>query len=312
MLSSSLKAALTGAVKGPIQWDVPLSAMTTFRIGGPADGLVTLLDLTELRAVLTLLRQEGVAYKLLGRGSNILAADTGFAGVILQLGGTFTKIERLSPETAQGVEVRVGAGLSLPRFANWCAAEGCSGAEFLAGIPGSVGGGLLMNSGAWGREIGTIVKAVERADHTGVQRLEAAELCFGYRSCNGLAQSVREGSIVTSVDFLLQREEPVRIRECMQQLLRRRMETQPLGPPSAGSVFKNPAGQSAGQLIEAANLKGFRLGDAMVSEKHANFIVNRGCATAVEVGALIREIQYRVAAGSGIQLMPEIEMVGQD
>ena len=312
MLSSSLKAALTGVVKSPIQWNVPLSAMTTFRIGGPAEALVTLLDLAELRSVLTLLKQEEVEYKVLGRGSNILASDHGYGGIILQLGGEFTKLDKLDTETAQTVAVRVGAGLSLPRFANWCAAEGCSGAEFLAGIPGSVGGGLLMNGGAWGQEMRDIVQAAETADHAGVQRFEAAEMGFAYRTCAGLLASVRNGRIVTSVDFRLQRGEQARIRERVQELLRKRMETQPLGEPTAGSVFKNPEGHSAGQLIEASNLKGLRLGDAQVSEKHANFIVNRGAATAIEVSALIREIQRRVASSSGILLEPEIEIVGQD
>lgn len=310
MLSSSLKAALTGVVKSPIQWNVPLAGLTTFRIGGPADALVTLLDHAELQSVLEFCRQDGVPWKVMGKGSNILAADSGFDGLIMRLGSGFKQICRRDSPADDSVSVRVGAGLSLPRFANWCAAEACGGAEFSAGIPGSIGGGLVMNAGAWGQEMGSIVSSAELTNHAERTTIAAQELRFSYRSCRSIRPLLQEGWVVTTVNYKLERGDSRTIRERMQKLLTRRLEIQPLGAATAGSVFKNPPGNSAGQLIEAARLKGFRLGDAEVSEKHANFIVNRGDATSLEVHAVMKEIQERVAVDSGILLEPEIETIG--
>lgn len=307
-LSSSQKAVLTGVVRGKIQWDAPLSAWTTYRIGGPADALVTLLDVEDLQEVLKFCRLEELRWKLLGRGSNILAADEGFGGIVIVLGEGFKYIGR-DPERDQGSNwVKSGAGVGLARLSSWCADSGLSGFEFASGIPGTVGGGVVMNAGAWGRSMADVIRSIELVDHDKIEIISEKHLNFSYRTCRVLAG--RKNAVVTGVTMSFKTAAPEQIKETIRTLKEKRKERQPYGQPNCGSVFRNPEEISAGQLIDEAGLKGRRIGDAAVSEKHANFIVNCGQASAHDVLALIDEIKERVMQTSGVELIPEVQFLG--
>ena len=307
-LSSSQKAVLTGVVRGKIQWDAPLSAWTTYRIGGPADALVTLLDVEDLQEVLKFCRLEELRWKLLGRGSNILAADEGFGGIVIVLGEGFKYIGR-DPERDQGSNwVKSGAGVGLARLSSWCADSGLSGFEFASGIPGTVGGGVVMNAGAWGRSMADVIRSIELVDHDKIEIISEKHLNFSYRTCRVLAG--RKNAVVTGVTMSFKTAAPEQIKETIRTLKEKRKERQPYGQPNCGSVFRNPEEISAGQLIDEAGLKGRRIGDAAVSEKHANFIVNCGQASAHDVLALIDEIKEKVMQTSGIELIPEVQFLG--
>ena len=307
-MNSSQRAVLTGVVRGKIQWDASLSAWTTYRIGGPADALVTLLDVRDLQEVLGFCRSEGVAWKLLGRGSNILASDRGFRGVVMVLGEGFREISCERCDDASAVIVRAGAAVSMTKLANWCCREGLSGVEFAAGIPGSVGGAVVMNAGAWGRSMKDVVSAIELTDEHSAEMVYAEDLGFSYRRCEYRGRD-SAGPVITNAVFSLMSADSGTIGETMRELQARRTSSQPYGKANGGSVFRNPDGASAGTLIDAAGLKGLRIGDAQVSEKHANFIINRGRATADDVRALIAEIRERVLQDSGIGLETEIEIL---
>ena len=306
-LSSSQKAVLTGVVRGKIQWDAPLSAWTTYRIGGPADALVTLLDVEDLQEVLKFCRLEELRWKLLGRGSNILAADEGFGGIVIVLGEGFKYIGR-DPERDQGSNwVKSGAGVGLARLSSWCADRGLSGFEFASGIPGTVGGGVVMNAGAWGRTMADVIRSIELVDHEKIEIISEKHLNFSYRTCRALAG--RKNAVVTGVTMSFKTEAPEQIKETIRTLKEKRKERQPYGQPNCGSVFRNPEEISAGKLIDEAGLKGRRIGDAAVSEKHANFIVNCGQASAHDVLALIDEIKEKVMQTSGVELIPEVQFL---
>lgn len=306
-LSSSQKAVLTGVVRGKIQWDAPLSAWTTYRIGGPADALVTLLDVEDLQEVLKFCRLEELRWKLLGRGSNILAADEGFGGIVIVLGEGFKYIGR-DPERDQDSSwVKSGAGVGLARLSSWCADSGLSGFEFASGIPGTVGGGVVMNAGAWGRSMADVIRSIELVDQEKIEIISEKHLNFSYRTCRALAG--RKNAVVTGVTMSFKTAAPEQIKETIRTLKEKRKERQPYGQPNCGSVFRNPEEISAGKLIDEAGLKGRRIGDAAVSEKHANFIVNCGQASAHDVLALIDEIKEKVMQTSGVELIPEVQFL---
>lgn len=306
-MSSSQKAVLARAVRGKILWDVPLSAWTTYRIGGPADALVTLLDGDDLQEVLKLCHLHELDWKLLGKGSNILASDAGFRGLVLVLGDGFKQIDCRTDNGPQVCQVRAGAGVSLARLSSWCAENGWSGFEFASGIPGTLGGGVVMNAGAWGRSMADVVCQLELVDRENREIINAPHLGFSYRTCR--AYSERKTMVVIAATLTFKAEKPEQIRETIRTLHHKRKERQPYGLPNGGSVFKNPDGLSAGKLIDDAGLKGRRVGDAEVSEKHANFIVNRGQATARDVLTLMEEIKERVLQTSGIELVPEVQFL---
>lgn len=307
-LSSSLKAALTEAVSSPVLWDAPLMAWTTFRIGGPADALVTLLDGKELQEVIRLCEHENVSWKAIGRGSNILASDDGFSGVIIVLGDSFKYIVRGDYLEDGTVIVRCGGAVSLARLTDWCAEQGLAGLAFAAGIPGSVGGAVVMNAGAWGSDISEIIHSVELVTSQRVATLVREELAFTYRCCENFSGSHRN-SVITGVELMLRRGKSGEIRDQMKKLRQQRLSEQPSGMPTAGSFFKNPPGASAGQLIDASGMKGFSVGDAGVSEKHANFFVNHGKASAADVMELMRLVQEQVKKISGVVLEPEVRFL---
>ena len=288
---------------GRIYYDQPLAPYTSFGIGGPADVLVEAETETELQALLLFCQKHAMQRFVLGKGTNLLVRDKGIRGMVIHLGGFLSSVE--VKETA----VTAGGGASLADAAAQAARAGLTGMEFAQGIPGSVGGAVIMNAGAYGGEMKDIVTRVHVLLANGQPTVySGGEMAFGYRL------SILQGtnSVVTKVEMTLQAGDPAAIRTLTEDLQRRRWDKQPLNQPSAGSVFRRPAGYFAGALIEAAGLKGFRIGDAQVSEKHAGFIVNRGQATAADVIALISHIQATVQEQAGVMLEAEIRIVGEE
>ena len=307
-LSSTVKADLCKALKSEVLWDAPLSAWTTFRIGGPADALVTVNETEELQAVLSLCSERATAWSLIGRGSNVLVSDAGFPGIIIVLGDGFKFVGREQSFDDGRVLIRAGAALGLSRLAGWAAEHGLSGLEFAAGIPGSLGGGLVMNAGAWGSDIGSLVHELFLAGKEEMITVPARDLDFGYRRLKDIGRSL-SGFVVTGALLELVPGEMLAIEEKMKEFHKYRRERQPVGMANAGSFFKNPAGDSAGRLIETSGLKGLRVGDAEVSEKHGNFFVNRGRATALDMIELMHRVQEAVKRDSGIDLEPEVQFL---
>jgi UDP-N-acetylmuramate dehydrogenase len=280
----------------------PMSAHTTFRVGGPADLYAEPESLDDLQELIAVSRGEGKAYTVIGNGSNLLVGDKGYRGIVIALG------KKVAGIRVNGTRLTAEAGALLSVAAGIAQKEGLSGMECLSGIPGSVGGALVMNAGAYGGEIRDILVSanVLEADGT-VSEVPAAELELGYRSSN--IPSL--GRTVLSAEFSLTAGNPEEIAAKMKELNGRRKEKQPLEYPSAGSTFKRPEGYFAGKLIEDAGLRGFTVGGAMVSEKHCGFVINRGNATAGDILALIREVRRRVLENSGVLLEPEVKMMGE-
>lgn len=280
--------------------DEPMKKHTTFRVGGPADILVQPKG-TELASVIRLCRKYDVPYQVIGNGSNLLVGDRGIRGLV---------IEMLSKEDEICVEddcITVGAGMLLSKTANRAAEHGLTGMEFAAGIPGSIGGAVVMNAGAYGGEMKDILTAVTVLDQEGNEKiLSAEELELGYRtSC-----ILKKGYIVTGAKIKLKHGEETAIRARMEELKKQRVEKQPLEYPSAGSTFKRPEGYFAAKLIEDAGLKGCARGGAQVSEKHAGFVVNKGDATAKDVCELTDYIKSEVMEKFGVGLELEVVKVG--
>lgn len=287
-----------------VQFDEPLSRHTSFRIGGPADVWVEVADAAEIRRVQTIAAAADLPLFVLGGGTNVLVSDRGVRGIVLHLGRTLASLEWRA--NGNGLHARAGAATPLKKLVNEAIGQNLAGLEFAEGIPGTVGGGLLMNAGAFGGEISAVIEFIEGVDaHGGVQRLPRSALHFGYRRFD-----LPEGFIVTHLEFLLHAGDQAAIRGKREDAKRRREAHQPLGYPNAGSIFKNPPGAFAGRLIEAAGLKGRRHGEAMIAEQHANFIVNLGGATAADVRALMDEAVRRVWDMNGIRLEPEIKLIG--
>jgi UDP-N-acetylmuramate dehydrogenase len=281
-----------------------LARYTSFRIGGPADLLVLPDTVEELAHVLATAAAAGVRVAFLGGGSNVLVGDGGIRGVVVKLGRGFARIEwPAAPDTV----TRAGAAVQIGRLAREAAARGLGGLEYAEGIPGTVGGALFMNAGAYGGEVSGAVEAVEGVDPArGTPAVIAAPaLSFAYRR-----GALPPGFVVTAVRFRLRREAPAAVRERMDDARTRRIAAQPHGSANAGSIFKNPRGDHAGRLIDAAGLKGARAGRASISDRHANFIVNEGGARAVEVKALMDLAQRVVWERNGVWLEPEVQLVG--
>lgn len=285
-----------------IRTDEMMKHHTTFRIGGPADYFVTPNDETALAAVVRLCLETGMPYYLLGNGSNLLVSDQGYRGVMIAMGEAFQRCEITDGR------VTAGAGMMLSRLARRAGEASLAGLEFAAGIPGTLGGAMVMNAGAYGSEIKDVLVSAKVMDQSGeVQVLTAEELELGYRtSCIPRKQYVAlEGT------FMLKTGNPEEIREKMEELMVQRKTRQPVEYPSAGSTFKRPAGYFAGKLIDDAGLRGFRVGDAQISEKHCGFVVNRGQATASQVMALCQEVTGRVKEKFGVELEMEVKILGE-
>ena len=296
-----LRRVLAG-FDGEVRWHEPLAAYTTLGVGGPATVVALPRSVTTVSELVRALG--GIPWWVIGRGSNLLVPDTGLDGVVIVLGRPLSRITVLGADERQ-VRVRVQAGCSLARLIRWCVDQGFAGIEFLSGVPGTVGGAVAMNAGAWGGEIGERVESllVMAPDGT-LETRRAAEIGFAYR------RTALAGGIVLEAVLRLRLAEPEVVDRACQEFLHRRLASQPLQAASAGSFFKNPAGDPAGRLIERAGMKGFTVGGAKVSEKHANFIVNTGTATAADIHALMLAVQQRVAEVSGVMLEPEVRFLG--
>ncbi len=285
---------------GSVLFDEPLAAWTSFRIGGPADAVVMPRGMDSLQRILAFVREEGTPYFVMGRGTNLIVSDAGFRGVVITLQEGFKNTDR--------VLLTAEAGVYLPRLVRCAAQDGMSGLEFAAGIPGSVGGAIAMNAGSWGGEMSDRVQSVRILENDGtIEDWGRDRLSFSYR-----VLSRPRGSIVLSATFSLDRTDPARVASTVSANLARKRASQPLRQRSAGSVFKNPAQAPAARLIDMAGLKGTRCGGAMVSRKHANFIVNKGGAGAADVLRLVELVRSRVYERFGVTLEPEVEVIGQD
>lgn len=284
----------------PLRFDEPMAKHTSFRIGGGAEIMAFPETAAQLARLLKIGAELGISPRILGAGTNVLAPDEGLPGLTICLKDCLTGYEQLD-----GTHIRVMAGVTMSRAAVFAANLGLSGVEFAHGIPGSIGGGVYMNAGAYGGEICQVCQSVEVMDGEGnVRRLSAEEMGFSYRH----SRLEETGEIVISADFALTPAEPKQIMARMKELIGKRSASQPLDLPSAGSAFKRPVGGYAAALIDEAGLKGFRVGGAAISEKHAGFAVNMGGATAADVRNLLRQVSDRVFASSGIRLEPEVRI----
>ena len=280
----------------------PMARHTTFRISGPADFFVELGSIEQIRAAIQVCREENLPWFVLGRGSNLLVSDKGYRGVILSIYKDFQKTE------IQGETVTVQAGVLLTTLSGKVLDASLPGLEFTSGIPGTIGGAVVMNAGAYGGEMKDIVRKVTVLDQDGeVRTLTCGEMQFGYRT--SLAK--KKGYIVLGAELTLKQGEKEKIREEMQALKAKRIEKQPLEFPSAGSTFKRPEGYFAGKLIMDAGLRGAAVGGAQVSEKHCGFVVNTGNATAADVRELMRQVQGKVQEQFGVHLEPEVRFLGE-
>ena len=301
MNSEVIDALSKIVLKENIVKDEPMSRHTTFRCGGPATLFLRPGSEDELVRVVSLLKDKGHPYMLLGNGSNLLVSDKGYEGVVISL-------ERLSELSLEGeTSIRAQAGVLNSRIASFARENSLAGFEFAAGIPGTIGGAMIMNAGAYGGEMKLITTSVRAITPDGeVKELTAEDCDFGYRT----SALKREGYVVLSALLQLKKGDEKEITDLMTELALKRKEKQPLEYPSAGSTFKRPEGYFAGKLIEDAGLRGFSVGDAAVSEKHCGFVINKGQATAADIYALIKEVQKRVLEDSGVGLEPEVILVG--
>ncbi len=282
--------------------DEPMSAHTTFRAGGKASCFAEPTE-EELAELMSFVTREGLPYFVLGNGSNVLFSDAGYDGLVISIGKNMAQIR------TDGGAITAGAGALLSAVAAEALRQGLTGLAFASGIPGSVGGGVFMNAGAYGGELKDVISRVTALTPAGEKKTyRTEELDFSYRHSIFTAEAA--GEIVLSADFSLKEGDPDRIRETMQDLNARRREKQPLEFPSAGSTFKRPEGHFAGKLIQEAGLMGYAVGDAMVSTKHAGFVVNTGKASASDIYAVICHVQETVLEMSGVHLEPEVRLIG--
>lgn len=297
-------------VRGEVLLKEPMSRHTSYQIGGPADALVYPADREDLFAVMREVREQGLPFVVVGGGTNLLVRDGGFRGVVISLrnlAAIQVTREYRSVGGAYAV-ISAEAGAPLARLLNFAAERELTGLEFAAGIPGTMGGALCMNAGTILGEIGDVTDAVTLLTTDGDAVLRHRdEMGFGYRTA-----SIPPGQVIVEAKIILRRGERDRIRRQISELIAGRKERQPGGLPNAGSVFKNPLDEAAGKLIEQAGCKGLTAGRAQVSEKHANFIVNLGGATAADVLGLMDQVRERVLEMHKVRLEPEIKIIGED
>ncbi|MEC7640515.1 MAG: UDP-N-acetylmuramate dehydrogenase [Nitrospinota bacterium] len=289
-------------IKGEVKYDEPLSLHTSFRIGGPADVFISPQNIEDLRIIFKYAKETPVF--ILGEGTNLLINDEGFRGIVISLKESFKAVKDVMfSDNQKTAQVEAGSGVKLSYLAKYAARHSLSGLEPLVGIPGSLGGALIMNAGAEGTEIGTLVKSITRVTREGaIQIFQEKDLSFKYRK----TVFPPGDGVIVKAELELQTGDRMVIQEKIDGYLQKRGRKQPLSQPNSGSIFKNPPNQTAGKLIEEAGLKGTRMGDAAVSSKHANFIVNKGHACASEVMELIEHIQRVVKEKTGVELEREI------
>ena len=288
--------------KEQILEEEPMKKHTTFRIGGPAEYLILPQTTEEIADVIKLCRQEEIPWYIVGNGSNLLVADEGVRGVVIQLLRNFNQIQ------VEGCRIRMQAGAQNAAVAKRALDASLTGFEFAAGIPGTIGGAVVMNAGAYGGEMKDILKEVTVLDPNGMIRtIPAEELELGYRT----SIIARKGYVVLEAVIVLKTGDPKEIKAVMDELKEKRVTKQPLEYPSAGSTFKRPEGYFAGKLIMDAGLRGFSVGGAQISEKHCGFVINKGNATAKDVTELMDETKKIVMEKFGVALEPEVKRLGQ-
>ena len=289
--------------KAFVRENEPMSEHTSFKAGGRADLFAEPQNTDQLRDLMQLLNEESIQYMVLGNGSNVLVRDGGYRGVIVRLGEAFNYIKR------EGNSLICGSGTLMSAAARFAASEGLSGLEFASGIPGSIGGAVFMNAGAYDGEISHVIESADVINEDGkVVTLTKDELDFGYRS----SLVMKKGYVVLSATFALKKGTVKTIKELIDDLTNKRESKQPLEYPSAGSTFKRPTGYFAGKLIQDAGLKGYSIGGAAVSEKHSGFVINKGNATAKDITDLIKYIQDEVKRQFGVDLHPEVRIIGEE
>ena len=283
----------------------PLARYTSMKIGGPADYFIDVESGTALAALLPLLRRHDLPVCLLGNGSNVLVSDRGVRGAVLHLSGEFKKVAW--DDDGASVRVAVGAAYPVTQLVREAARKGYAGLEFAEGIPGSVGGALVMNAGAYGSEFEKVVEQVEAVNASGEPIIFARdEMTFTYQDSH-----LPAGIVVTRVAMRLQKAEAVQVGSKLRELVGKRKSSQPSGFPNSGSMFRNPPGDYAGRLIEAAGLKGKRVGQAQIAERHGNFIVNLGGAKADDVRRLMELARSEVQRQFGVELIAEVKLMGE-
>jgi UDP-N-acetylmuramate dehydrogenase len=305
---NSHTADLSRFWEGEILWNRPMASYSTFKVGGPAEAIIPVHTVEGLRRLVRWLEENKISWRILGRGSNILVPDHGLPGVTILLEGEFGNVEKLT-DRADRLEnnyfIRAGGGCPLTKIVRFCTENSLSGLEFAVGIPGSIGGAIVMNAGAWGHEIGNLLDSALLMNSSGKIYTEKREnLGFTYRGW-GMAPH----TVLLHATLALTAGNRDEIKSACNRFQALRKKNQPLAEPSAGSFFKNPPAMSAGQLIDRAGLKGQAIGGAKVSEKHANFIVNTGEASASDILDLMRLVQNRVFARFGIKLVPEVHIL---
>lgn len=303
MISQAVKDSLTRFLpEDQIKTQEMMSRHTTFKVGGPADCLVSPSDEKQLGGIIRYLNKVEIPYFVVGNGSNLLVSDAGYRGVIIKIGDDMAQV------TVDGDRIHVGSGASLARVARAALDAGLTGLEFAAGIPGTVGGALIMNAGAYDGEMKMVVEEVTVIDVEGnLLALDNSTMEFGYRT----SALKNQKFVATGCTFLLKKGNPEEIKAKMDDFAQRRREKQPLEFPSAGSTFKRPEGHFAGKLIQDAGLAGFSVGGAQVSEKHCGFVINKGDATAKDIKVLIGFVQDKVKDTFGVDLEPEVIMLGE-
>jgi UDP-N-acetylmuramate dehydrogenase len=283
--------------------DEPMNKHTSFKIGGPADVLVLPETIEDVRSVMEVCGKEACPFHVVGNGSNLLIGDDGIRGVVLKLSENFSGVE------IEGTQVRAKSGILLSQLSSKVVEKSLGGFEFASGIPGTIGGAVFMNAGAYGGEMKDVVKEVTVLTRDGqVRTLTNDELEFGYR----MSAIQKDKHIVLEVLLELEERPYEEIKQRIDELTEKRTSKQPLNLPSAGSTFKRPEGYYAGKLIDDAGLRGVRYGDAQISEKHCGFIVNRGCATSADVLRLIGLVQKVVHDQFGVMLEPEVRLFGKE
>ena len=287
--------------KDSILIDEPMSRHTTFRVGGPADFFVTPKAKEEVRDVIRICKEAGMPYYIIGNGSNLLVSDAGYRGVIVQI------YKEMNEVKVEGDLVKAQAGALLSGIAAKALGAELSGFEFASGIPGTIGGACVMNAGAYGGEMKDVLESVTVLTGEGeIIELGRNELEFGYRT----SVIAKKGYIVLGAVLKLERGDGEKIKTYMDELKEKRVTKQPLEYPSAGSTFKRPEGYFAGKLIQDADLRGFQVGGAQVSEKHCGFVINKDGATASDVMELMRQVSDKVYDKFGVRLEPEVKRLG--
>ena len=282
--------------------DEPMKRHTTFRIGGPADFFLLPSTVDEVRGILEICREEELPYFILGNGSNLLVSDKGYRGVIIQLYRNFSNI------SVEGNEICASSGALLSQIAAAARNASLTGFEFAGGIPGTLGGAVFMNAGAYGGELKDVLKeAVVMTEQGEIMTLPVEKLDMGYRT----SRIKKAGYLVLEARLVLEQGDMDKIRDITKDLTEKRVSKQPLEYPSAGSTFKRPEGYFAGKLIMDAGLRGYQVGDAQVSEKHCGFVINKGNATAADVLTLIENVREKVQEQFGVTLEPEVKFLGE-